>query len=794
MLNSGPRKRISPLFRTLGLLALAIAGAASVHAQPVQGDVRSVGFQAAVPTRFVIRHGEWFPILVELTAQGSQPQEVELRCEREDLDGDRVAYVEPYVTVNPNSLRRVWCYAVSLKEDAGWSVKLDVVGRRDGALITTLPVPAFEAISNNTQLVLDISAKRITALDWLDSGQMAYTGLNLGNRRFYRSICVATLPAKDLPDRWYGLEAVDVIVWDEPDPDALPNPAQLSALVEWVRNGGQLVVGIGPAWTKIQKSALAEIMPLTGNQPPLEVRELGTFVRRYARKPDEGFKAPIAVAVGEPAPGALVTFQERLPGLARPPINLISMKCVGSGRVIATAARLCDLANPGLSVSREFYQELFDLNENEKGFLDNEGKQLYLSPAELYEPLIEKIEFRRLASVHVLAAFAFVAAYVLLSTFGAWSWLKRHTLTHVSWTAFAVFAIVASLLSVAAVGLTRGVTGTMHSLSFVDLEAGSKEARAAAYFGYKSNRRQRIDVSLPGEGDYLRPLATGGDLSGKYATPERYVAITGKAILADTPMRATLKQFEGVWHGSLEGMIRGSLTADRESGEITPQSWLQNDLDVDLGGGYLLYIDPRLREPGGGVPYRVAGLTHSFQDRYYDSKTVPPAVNVLAVEIPAMRPGEKVSQLGAKEYAEYDPRRARWHLQGGKQDKNQPMLRTLRHRQLEEWITSSGPLGGALDPGAAALLLSTRNLYLHNSRVTEFDSIGRPVSTAGLVDHDVTHWLTRGQAVLLLLSDEPGPATACLNGGPKESKEGYSVYRVRIPIQYAGQPPRGGTP
>lgn len=782
-------------------MLLAVGPVASVRAQPVQGDVRSVGFQAGVESRFVVRNGQWFPILVELTGQGTQAYDVELRCERVDLDGDRVTYVEPHVVVNPDTPKRVWCYAVTLKENAAQPMKLDIIGD-DRALIIRLPMPAFEPISNDTQLILDVSDQRFTGLDAIKSPKDTYFAPNWGGRRHYRSICVATLPARDLPDRWWGLEAVDVIVWDEPDPDQL-SPAQLEALVQWVRSGGQLVVGIGPAWTRIQKSVLAEIMPLRGGQSPVEVRRLVTFERRFARGEAQGFKGPISVALGEPVKDALVTFQDRLPD--NRVVSLIALRCVGSGRVIATAARLRDLRE--LRPSREFYKELFDLNANEPAFLKKEGEGAWSLGfgGGLYEPLIERIEFRRAATARVLAAFAFVAAYILLSTFGVWTWLKRHSLAHVSWAAFAAFAVVASLLSLGAVGLSRGVTGTVHNISFVDLEAGSGEARATSYFGYKSNRRQGVDLSLPVEDGYLRPLATGGEIdSVDYATPERYDAVPVKATLVGTPMRATLKQFEGFWQGELEGSIRGSLTARRDSGRITPQSWLQNDLDLDFIGGYLLYVDPRLRERDGGVPYRVAGLnTRTDRRRYYGSEKVPPAINVLALRIPALNSGQKLNRLGTSqdaeynEYGIYDQAHARWQTRSKPDPRSEPMLWTLHRRQVDQWAPSLGRtlLGSALEPSdAAALLASTRNLYLHNSDVNEFDSVGRPISTAGLVDQDVTHWLTRGRAVLLLLSEAPGPATLHLDGKPKVSKEGRSIYRVRVPIQYTGRPPRGNTP
>ena len=786
--------------KALGLLAAVSGWSEAARAQPVQGDVRSAGFQAAVPGRFIIRNGQWFPILVELTAQSTEAREVELRCERRDIDGDRVVYTEPYVVVNPGAVRRVWCYAVSLKEDAWQALDVEVVDRRDGALLTRLPVPGFEPISNDTLLVLDVSQKLVTALDRLDRGSISYTDPARGNRPYYRTICVATLPARDLPDRWFGLEAVDVLVWDEPDPDVLQNPAQLTALIEWVRHGGQLVLGIGPSWSKLQKSRLAEILPLVGAQAAVEVQQLDRFAARFAA--GESFRAPIAVAAGQPAPGAQVTFWDSAPGAGVERINLIALRCVGSGLVVATAARLRDLTS--LNLRRDFLGALLDLNPTEAKFLEEENKRYFHEVVRLYDPIVERIEFRRAAGVRMLAALAFVAAYILVATFGAWAWLKRHALTHLSWTAFAGCAAVASVLSLGAVGLARGVTGSVHSVSFVDLEAGADEARAQVYFGYKSSRRQRVDLSLPGAGNWLRPLATGRVLSSAdYATPVRYAAIPGDAALRDTLLRATLKQFEGFWHGTIAGSVRGALTASRSSGQITPESWLQNDLDVDLLGGYLLYIDPRNREQDadGGVPWRAAGLNSvnyrpQKENRYWGSRTVPPAVNVLAVKLPPLKRGERVDGLWVREYAEYEQRLARYESSARPDPEDEPMLPTLRHYQLEEWIGAFGlRLGSGFDPFfAAALLASTRNLYLHNSSRTDFASVGRPLTTEGLPDLDVTHWLMRGQAVLLLLADAPGPARLVVGDRALKADEGRTLYRVRIPLDYRGAPPRGTGP
>ena len=88
------------------------------------------------------------------------------------------------------------------------------------------------------------------------------------------------------------------------------------------------------------------------------------------------------------------------------------------------------------------------------------------------------------------------------------------------------------------------------------------------------------------------------------------------------------------------------------------------------------------------------------------------------------------------------------------------------------------------------MLASTRNLYLHLNK--KLKGVNALVDTTGLIDMDITHWLTKNQAVLILFSDQAGPATLHLNDRPMKSSSGYSVYRVRVPLSLRGQfAPRG---
>ncbi len=783
-------------------LSAAAAPAPLVVAQSIQADVVSVGFQASTGgARYAIRYGQWFPIVVQISSQGTTPETIRLRCEMTDRDGDRVAYVTENVVANPGSVRRVWCYAVASRGDSARTLRLDVLGE-DGGLIGSTPLPQMEPIHNDARILLDISSKRVTAIDGLADPVSSINEATHPGRAHYRPIVVGTLPARDLPDRWFGLEAASVIFWDEPAPDELA-PEQLRALIDWVRNGGRLVLGLGASSLRVQKSALAEIMPLVGTEVPVAVHRLPLLQQRYGLSRPTAFENPVLVAVGEPARDAIVTFRDRLPD--NRPLNLIAMRCVGSGRVIAVAARLRDLKRlRWLGLRDPFIRQLVDLNPLDTDFMSKEVESAWtLGLRSLFSPIVSVTDFRRLASARTFAAFAFVAAYVLLATVGIWTWLRRHQLPHLNWVVFSIFAIAASAVSLATVRLAHGFRRQLHTYAFVDMTAGSPEARVRTYYGFKSPQRARVDFSAPGDGGFLRPLADGFHVSSaRYATPSRYDAVPGNGRLRRVLVRATLKQFEGFWRGTLRDRvgaavsIRGHLTADRATGELDATSWIENGLETPVLGGYLLYIDPRLRELDG-VPFRVAGLTRrndrpGMENKYWGSDTVPPAVNVLAVPIPAIRPGAKVSQLYQNEYRRYEARHQAWRQSIKPDPKSEPMLPTLHSVQLDTWTRSFGLLSTKMTPtDAAALLASTRNLYLNNETVKDFGSVGAPVTIDALPDLDVTHWLTRGQAVLLLIVESPGPAPLAIDGKTDRvhASGGRALYRVRLPIAYTGTPP-----
>jgi hypothetical protein len=784
----------------LACLVWSTAGYAA--AQIVQGQIDGVGFETSAGP--VLRAGQWCPVRVSLQSQGSQLIAGELRLEALDLDGDRVTFHQPPITLagEAGPPKRVWCYlAVNAVNELPAAVQF--ADTESQALLAELPLPPVPPIPlhGDDVLVLDLSYSAVSSLNSLITPGWQPGQPTEGARRTYRNYAIAHAAPVDLPDRWWGLEAVDVIVWDQPDPAVLSIP-QRDALTEWVRQGGQLVVGIGAAWPALHKSELAEILPLAGDGQTISVERFDTLFARlgHAEWKSRVFRDPVPVTLAQPAPGAFRTFGEF--GPRNEPLCLVTMRLVGAGRVVATAAGLRDLTSVPLN-AEQFWALLLDVNTYSAGYVKNQQSLLtQFSPSGavwLYEDLVKPVSFGAASALRGVTVLLFVVAYVLAATLVSWWYLRRRGWTQWSWPVFAGFAVAGGGVSLGTVSAMRGLIGGVQSLCVLDVEPGTTKVHGRCWFGYRSPLRQRVELTLPGDGNFLRPLARHPRVPNYYMTSARYAATPTRATLSDVLVRGTLKQVEGHWRGDLDGLLRGDLTADRRSGRLLPTSWLANDTSVALAGGYLLYIDPR-QDDGTGVPWRAAGLTLPYAlpetaggpvDR-----EIPPAANILVVRLPALASGQQIRGLGAADYERIDaewvawarrPTRKRSEMYQGQRD-----LRTLWAEQ-QTWADNGvfAALRRTLPDGLSAVLLSsTRNFHLPN-RTDDFDSAIAGPRGDGVPSLDISHWLVHGQAVFIAWAESAGPPQLHRNGRPLDSLAGLTVYRVRLPLTYEGAPPRG---
>jgi hypothetical protein len=352
-------------------------------------------------------------------------------------------------------------------------------------------------------------------------------------------------------------------------------------------------------------------------------------------------------------------------------------------------------------------------------------------------------------------------------------------------------SLVASGASLAAVQFIRGVGHQVQQVTVLDMRAGDRNGIARCYFGLKTASHLNLDLAVPDDpanpdsaenAGALMPLPDNPDkfAVSVYSAGQRYRAVALLGQLWSVPLRATLKQFQGIWEGDTGGQIDASLRR-RSSGTIllTPSSWIQNDTGHELQNCYLLIAQ---QNPGGTLTGETVN-PHRFNTILaYAIGTLPPGritwgeISDRQLEKEFGRPLMELAdrdwspKLLSETHANW-LRGLNWTLHDDYYD------RDSRNNRVE---ISPAQVYNAL------LLLSTYSEGDPRMFTSEYRSIDR---SRGL-DLDRSDFLTRDTGLLVGFSSTPGPArlawrpTGVKTGGWEtiEPFEGTTMYRVAIPI------------
>jgi hypothetical protein len=268
----------------------------------------------------------------------------------------------------------------------------------------------------------------------------------------------------------------------------------------------------------------------------------------------------------------------------------------------------------------------------------------------------------------------------------------------------------------------------------------------------------------------LKPMppavADQGDSRG-FLSPQIYRARPVRAQFEDVPFRATLKQFVGNWSGEISTRVRGELRLS--GGEILDSSWVENGLDADLEGCYLLVarFDPGME--------RAAGLIDVH-------------------DVGTIKAGQRIERLGS-----YLREQAAARGGAARRDEEPERAPTLKDLQ-KQWArdlypsmlpTFGGPQQREIDPenyDKALLLLTTLREYEPDTSGTGFGGLDLEASHARTLDR--SELLTRDTALLVGFSKEAGPVRLTMRSSKRkrngfetrEPREARTMYRVLVPM------------
>ena len=766
------------------VLALVRPSAADIEINVSHVGFPVVGFGNAV------RSGQWVPVTVDLALLNEPGFDGYVRLGQYDLDGDECFdRVDVHLRADTGGTQRVHLYAlanpqlnhgrygVELFNDKDEAVK--VISRGESALLATSPQEDWpRTLDDDDVLILSLAEGAIGREGDLAEGEQG--GLYL------RPVKVAHLSPSDLPEHWIALDAVDYVVWDDARPESL-SERQLDALLEWVRQGGTLLMAASRSAGAIKLSeSLRRVLPVelgetttVDNLPEIRRQLLGLAdVPRRRAAPgmpavapwDEPFLRPILMARCNVKPGGVPIVVDR--GDAS---DVLTRGRLGRGHLIFLGVTLRDLFTaPGSPTT--FYQRVFGLS-----VLAAEEAQP--TPVSLYQNVVRAVAFSEWGSAYLALAIIFSVIYVLVATLGTWSLLGAKGWRQHSWSAFAAVALVASVLSVFAVNAIRGFGGeTLHQVSVVDMDGGETFGHATTFFGLKTGVDRRLDLWLPSDPVsaeaptathcFLRPLPVGGDQAASstpFADPEPYRLVPASAVIGGARVRATLKRFEGRWAGAVGGSVSGEIRLRGSS--LEQGSYVTSSLGFDLHNCYLLQLAGAQGLSRQGAPR--ADLAYAF-------------------------PIGKLPGDGSR----LDLYAAAYLPQGTKrpnQIKNESKLKIAQKAWGAEFRgvfaqMTTGGLGRDVTPG------QEKNALLLLSTIGDFDPNTDGVMTSTMFGGthtwsrdrlrrlDLRDQLTRESVLLVGFADDPGPPRLFRRVGDRpytriepDPEKSWSMYRVRLP-------------
>lgn len=767
---------------TAGLLLLGLPRT-SARAD-IELNVAHAGFPAISPAGDVFRYGTWVPIIVDIALVNESSFDGFVRTAQTDSDGDRCYdSVEVHLRAESGGTQRVFLYALASPNDRdkGFDVELRDV---EGDLVSVIsegrptfraePVGDTVAIAHDDLLVLSVSTGAAGRVADLADRTVEYT----------RVVHVAHISPTDLPELHIGLDMVDCIVWDDSRPEQLTQK-QLSAMIDWVKHGGTLLMAASTSSGSIRLSEeLKRILPVELGEL-VTVDNLPSVREKLLAAPkQEGEAAPVMsdwYHVPFPAPAPLVRCK-LVPGAhvveAEESVPVVTRRMVQRGNVIFSAITLRDLFSAPCTVE-PFFQRLFYLLKHSP----DQGDRAV--PESIYDHVVSAVGFSASGTFYLLLAALFSIGYVAAATFGLWRYLGAKGWQKHSWTAFAAAGGVASVLSVMAVGAVRGIGDRLHQVTVIDLHAGEREAFGTGYFGLKTGIDKQVDVWLPDDWvaareepaaglSSLRPLpvnSESSELRTSFADPAEYRVAPSMAAVQDVRIRATLKRFEGRWTGPLKGSVHGRI---RMAGSrILEGSFLANELGVPLKNCELLIP---INDPDEVGTVR-SGTTTALSVGELPSDGLKTALD----ELQALRESEsRLPKLGVLQT-----------------DWSRPFLQTLGFGgdsrtnlgQERNALLLSSTVGDFDPPTQGQFQGMFGRRTISRERLRQFDLRSHLLGGAA-PDEEEKIAGNAGSAVLIGFADDPGPMRLFSRSGDRdfrmiepEAANSWSMYRVRIPIE-----------
>jgi hypothetical protein len=472
---------------------LGVAALAGLPCPALSAPTPAVEFTAVrVGVADCYKLGAWTP--VELTLRGARDREGRVEIVVPDGDGVPVCYATPAdrpVRIASGHTTRVVLYARWGRPTGALTARF--CGDQGPIAVRTFSSGATSAEQQLLPPALDLEERLLVVVG--ASGLGLGTSVVSAEDARVKLRVVELADVTRLPERWYGYDAVDMLVLSTSRPEVFEqfDASRREALEAWVRRGGKLMLTGGPHAERLLAGAgaLGRLVPgrMTGVVGLRQTEALETYCQSTAPVPRALDEGELRVARLAAVQGVVEAHEADLPLVVRAPC--------GFGQVVFFAA---ELDRPPLSLWRGrtlLLRRLLDLPGEEEqplpthammhyGFVDIAGQ---LRAALEQFPGVRLVPFwlvALLATVYILLIGP--ADYLLLRQCG-----RRMMAT---WITFPAMVLLFGAGAWYLAAQLKGHTVHAHQVDLVEVDTASGLVRGTTWASLFSPRPDVYDLTL----------------------------------------------------------------------------------------------------------------------------------------------------------------------------------------------------------------------------------------------------------------------------------------------------------
>lgn len=507
-----------------------------------------------------VRPGGWTPLRLTLDNQASAAISVICKWEFSDADGEQV-FAERRVTLSPNARQSVTLYA-QVPANTGprtlWRVY--VSDAESGKMLDTQSLNPARLVGRTWRMI-GVTGPAKVGLNHIEEPHTQHEG----------TIIVQGLDPRSMPDRWFGLRNLSALIWtsDSADP-ADPNIARdtHSAIHEWVRRGGHLIISpaaAGDLWTGSPLADLLPVKPMSSSDEAPLPWWMGDLIPESSR---------VGVKALEPVDDAEVLLREKAPApntrvdQGKP---TVVTRQFGLGRVTVIGVDLVDprIVSKGMPAGRKsLWNRVLGLQGpnftaaqinayRDKGRLldwEHRQQQAHFLDSDVISPLIDMQEAA--AAPLLLAIVAFGMYWLAAGPIG-YAYLRQQKKLHHSWLLFVCVVISFGVIAWIGGMLLRPSGAKIRHFSVMNIDGTSGTINTKSWLSLYVPTFGDVDVRLErSKGTFTTFDAIGApglsDGENTFTDARRYTYQAAAPEAIAYPFRATAKQLEldylGEWN------------------------------------------------------------------------------------------------------------------------------------------------------------------------------------------------------------------------------------------------------